>query len=378
MSSKGGCFSTKIRRGMRSNRPVDRLVAAFVGIGCLLMLPTPPFGATALSIWDLPVSAGTDAAIDRAKFLSLSSAAVASGASLFVPRAYGSDASMGTKVGNTNNNPNGSFGNNPRYIEENLAMTYAKNKDGSPRSRGILVRKWTGDSTPYVFPVQPLEFQKDWPVDWPFRETDFLRSDSNDDAWFYEVPRLVYHIDEPAVASLTQYYRKNIPAKSDILDICSSWVSHYPLEFPNTMGKICATGMNGLELQYNDQLSGGYEAKDLNEDPKLPYPDKSFDAVTCVVSIDYLVQPVEVLREVHRVLRPGGRVIVSQSNRCFPSKTIAMVSLFVGRPGGVCGLLLPHQSESVLQHSAVKYTFDSSFVGYSNRFNPRFVIVFAD
>ena len=83
-------------------------------------------------------------------------------------------------------------------------------------------------------------------------------------------------------------------------------------------------GMNPLELQFNDQLTGGYEAKNLNEDTKLPYEDNSFDVVTCVVSIDYMVQPIEILKEVHRVLRPGGKVIVSQSNRCFPTKAIAM------------------------------------------------------
>ena len=90
------------------------------------------------------------------------------------------------------------------------------------------------------------------------------------------------------------------------------------------MGKICATGMNPLELQFHDQLTGGFEAADLNQETKLPYDDNSFDVVTCVVSIDYLVDPIKVLKEVHRVLRPGGQVIISQSNRCFPSKAIAM------------------------------------------------------
>jgi SAM-dependent methyltransferase len=165
---------------------------------------------------------------------------------------------------------------------------------------------------------------KTWPEQPPFRPEDFFRSDSNSDSWFYTVPKLVYHIDEPAVAALTQYYRRNIAAGSDILDICSSWVSHYPLEFPEKMGRICATGINALELQFNDQLTGGYVARDLNENPTIPYPDESFDVVTCVVSIDYLIHPIEVLREVHRVLRPGGKVIVSQSNRCFPTKAIAM------------------------------------------------------
>jgi len=90
------------------------------------------------------------------------------------------------------------------------------------------------------------------------------------------------------------------------------------------MNSISATGISGLELKFNDQLTGGYEASDLNEKPILPYKDESFDVVTCVVSIDYLIEPVKVLKEVHRVLRPGGKVIVSQSNRCFPTKAIAM------------------------------------------------------
>ncbi|OEU08354.1 S-adenosyl-L-methionine-dependent methyltransferase [Fragilariopsis cylindrus CCMP1102] len=167
----------------------------------------------------------------------------------------------------------------------------------------------------------------------PFRDEDFFRSDSSDDGWFYKVPRLIYHIDEPAIASLTQYYRSNIRSKSDILDICSSWVSHYPLEFPVKMNKIYATGMSKLELQLNDQLSKDnnndgdglyYKAMDLNVDPTLPYKDETFDVITCCASIEYLIEPIKVLKECYRVLKPNGKVIISQSNRCFPSKTIAM------------------------------------------------------
>jgi SAM-dependent methyltransferase len=187
-----------------------------------------------------------------------------------------------------------------------------------------LVRRFTGDSTPYQFPIKPVALVKEWPDEPPFGAEDFFRSDQNDDGFFYTVPKLVYHIDEPAVAALTQYYRKTIPKNSSVLDICSSWVSHYPLEFPETMDKICGTGINALELQFNDQFTGGYVARDLNIEAKLPYDDGAFDVVTCVVSIDYLIHPIEVLKEVCRVLKPGGKVIVSQSNRCFPSKAIAM------------------------------------------------------
>lgn len=214
--------------------------------------------------------------------------------------------------------------NNPRYIDQEIEMNYGQDGNGNPRTRGMLVRRLTGDSTPYSFPVTPIRLVQEWPAEPPFRPEDFSRADPSNDSSFYTIPRLVYHIDEPAVASLTQFYRNNIPPKSDILDICSSWVSHYPLEFPKIMNKICATGMNPLELQFNDQLTGGYKAQDLNQNPTLPYEDNSFDVVTCVVSIDYLTQPIAVLKEVHRVLRPGGKVIISQSNRCFPTKAIAM------------------------------------------------------
>ena len=61
---------------------------------------------------------------------------------------------------------------------------------------------------------------------------------------------------------------------------------------------------------------------DLNADPRLPFADDSFDDVVCCVSVDYLVQPVEVFRDVARVLRPGGRFVCTFSNRCFPTKAI--------------------------------------------------------
>lgn len=190
-------------------------------------------------------------------------------------------------------------GSNPRYIDRELEMKYAEDKNGNPRTRGMLVRRFTGDSTPYSFPVTPIRLVKEWPDEPPFKPEDFFRADEIDDGSFYAVPRLVYHIDEPAVASLTQYYRNNIPPGSNILDICSSWISHYPLEFPDTMKRISATGMNKLELMYNDQLTD-YQAKNLNVDPTLPYDDNTFNVVTCVVSIDYLISPIQVLKEVRR------------------------------------------------------------------------------
>ena len=284
-------------------------------IAVLASMRNPQFAINAFSFLKASVN-GKHRTMDRAKFLSASAATFAAGTTGFV---------SANSLPESCEAASSKSGKNPRYIDKELEMNYGMDSKGNPRTRGMLVRRFTGDSTPFEFPVSPVRLVQTWPEKWPFKPQDFSRSDPSNDQGFYTIPKLVYHIDEPAVASLTQYYRNNIPAKSDILDICSSWVSHYPLEFPEKMGKICATGINGLELGFNDQLTGGFEARDLNENPKLPYPDESFDVVTCVVSIDYLIQPVDVLKEVHRVLRPGGKVILSQSNRCFPTKAVAMV-----------------------------------------------------
>ena len=48
------------------------------------------------------------------------------------------------------------------------------------------------------------------------------------------------------------------------------------------------------------------------------------DAATCVVSVDYLIKPLEVFKEINRVLKPGGKFILSQSNRCFQTKAVMM------------------------------------------------------
>ena len=81
--------------------------------------------------------------------------------------------------------------------------------------------------------------------------------------------------------------------------------------------------MNAAELKANTQLTE-YVQRDLNREATLPFADDSFDVVTCVVSVDYLTRPLEVLAEVRRVLRPGGEVIFSQSNRMFMSKAVSM------------------------------------------------------
>jgi len=158
-----------------------------------------------------------------------------------------------------------------------------------------------------------------WPAKWPFYPSDFRRQDESKDFQFYGQPRLVYHIDDQAVEALTKYYRRTFFPDASILDICSSWVSHFPTDLK--LGRRVGLGMNKDELSVNKQLDD-FVVQDLNENPIFPFPQETFDIVTCVVSVDYLTRPLEVFSEISRVLKPGGIAIISQSNRCFPSKAI--------------------------------------------------------
>jgi len=153
---------------------------------------------------------------------------------------------------------------------------------------------------------------QDWPPGF------FYRQDESDDADFYGPPRLVTHIDDSAIAAVTELYDELGVPEGRVLDLMSSWVSHLPRK---PAGGLVVLGMNEVELRANP-LADRVVLQDLNVGTRLPFDDASFDAVVCCVSIDYLVRPVAVLREVARVLAPGGVVAITFSNRCFPTKAV--------------------------------------------------------
>jgi SAM-dependent methyltransferase len=145
--------------------------------------------------------------------------------------------------------------------------------------------------------------------------------DPSPDAEFYSFPRFVTHIDDGAIAVVTQSYRERLPSGGKVLDLMSSWVSHLPDDV--TYASVVGQGMNHEELAANPRLSRWF-VQDLNIDPVLPLEDFHFDGACLCVSIQYLQRPVDVFYEVRRVLRSGAPFIVTFSNRCFPTKAVAI------------------------------------------------------
>jgi SAM-dependent methyltransferase len=149
-----------------------------------------------------------------------------------------------------------------------------------------------------------------------FPDGFFSRRDEGDDARFYREPKALYHIDEHAVAAVSDLYDE-LGLYGAVLDLCSSWTSH----LARTPERLVVLGMNAVELEDNPQAHE-WVVHDLNRDPTLPFADASFDGAMCTVSVDYLVRPLEVFDEVARVLRPGAPFVCTFSNRCFPTKAI--------------------------------------------------------
>ncbi|KAI6956083.1 hypothetical protein D0869_15035 [Hortaea werneckii] len=241
----------------------------------------------------------------------------------------------------------------------------------------------TTTTTPPSPPTWPIRKYTPRHPSWPYTPQDFTRHDPSADSSFYASPRFVTHIDDAAIASLRQYYAHVLPPspqpnnggereggppkkKKRILDLCSSWTSHFPSHVVDGVEdgrvEVWGLGMNARELQRNPVFSGGrWGVWDLNSGgtgggdvgvalsgtilnkargrgkeeeeeevrtPSLPLSaepedEPLLDATTCVVSTDYLTQPLTVFSSLLRLTKPGGSVHLTVSNRCFPTKAIA-------------------------------------------------------
>ena len=160
---------------------------------------------------------------------------------------------------------------------------------------------------------------------WQNQQTDYFsdgafeRDDEQPDKEFYQKPRLVHHIDETAREMVRNTYGRFLADGMHVLDLMSSWQSHIPAALH--LSRVAGLGLNRKELEKNSQLSN-FMVQDLNADARLPFDPNSFDTVINTASVEYLTYPLEVFREVFRILRPGGYFIVTFSNRWFPTKAI--------------------------------------------------------
>jgi len=167
-----------------------------------------------------------------------------------------------------------------------------------------------------------------------------LRLDRQDDRIFYAAPRMVSHIDSQANAHLASVIATILPPGCRVLDLMASVDSHLPARHGLD---VTGVGLNSEEMDANPDLAR-YAVHDLHADPVLPFSDGAFDAVLCSLSIEYLENPEDVIRETARVLKPAGFLLISFSNRWFPQKVTKLWTELheFERMGLVLQLCWPH------------------------------------
>jgi SAM-dependent methyltransferase len=149
----------------------------------------------------------------------------------------------------------------------------------------------------------------------------FRRVDESDDDAFYDFPRLTVHIDDSAIAAVSEIYASRLPARAAILDLMSSWRSHLPDSLHPA--RVVGLGLSRPEMEDNPALTE-VVVHNVNREPRLPFDDRTFDGAVMTVSVQYLIHPIETFAEVGRVLKPAAPFIVTFSNRMFPTKAVAI------------------------------------------------------
>lgn len=146
--------------------------------------------------------------------------------------------------------------------------------------------------------------------------------DSEDDAVFYQHPRMTQHLDMAALKTVNRLYRRLIPDGAEVLDIMASHDSHLQGVKLHSLHII---GLNQEELAANEAANVSM-VHNLNAEPVILLTDDSVDAVVCTVSIEYFTNPIAILTDIRRVLRQGGVFIATFSNRWFPTKSVRIWS----------------------------------------------------
>lgn len=200
----------------------------------------------------------------------------------------------------------------PLTVEGRIVQSLGTTAETGGRAQDVpldLTSNGPGMQVPH--PDVTTDFDSDHP---------FARLDERADRLFYYQPRMVQHLDSHVRGQISALYGRLLKPGMKVLDLMSSWVSHLPDALDV---EVTGLGLNAEELDKNARLATR-TVHDLNEHPALPYAEGAFDAAICTASVEYLVKPIEVIRSVRGVLKPGAPFVLTFSERWFPPKVIQL------------------------------------------------------
>ena len=107
----------------------------------------------------------------------------------------------------------------------------------------------------------------------------------------------------------------NLQLEDDYLEIgCGSgiFMKSFASDVRSTAGLDHSEGMVKLASHYNrKRIEAGMAEFRHGDAAQLPWEDEKFSAAAAIASFLFWPKPLESLKEIHRVLRPGGRLVIS-------------------------------------------------------------------
>jgi SAM-dependent methyltransferase len=90
---------------------------------------------------------------------------------------------------------------------------------------------------------------------------------------------------------------------------------------PNLHGRLLDIGAGANELVKRHGDGVGVDVHDwgggavvVQDSSSLPFPDRSFDSITCIAALNHIPNREAVLREARRLIRPDGRFVMTMIN----------------------------------------------------------------
>jgi SAM-dependent methyltransferase len=103
---------------------------------------------------------------------------------------------------------------------------------------------------------------------------------------------------------------KRVPERARVLEVAAG-TGRVTRALARRGHEVVATDLNGPMLEEARRHVEGNVTWQVADAQALPFPDASFDAVACAFGLMFVPDKPLALREFHRVLRPGGKIVLS-------------------------------------------------------------------
>jgi methionine biosynthesis protein MetW len=103
-----------------------------------------------------------------------------------------------------------------------------------------------------------------------------------------------------------------LPKSPALLDVGCGDGSRYAAYLLDAKVKLHGTDISEVAVKSAREV--GLDAVYANLDHPLPYPDEQFDGILCFEVLEHLIDPEFTVKEIYRVLKPGGLFLMSVPN----------------------------------------------------------------